>query len=66
MEWISVKERLPDDSHGRVLAWVREINDIGTSGYAWNCSYSDRHGFTDRGVSFHATHWMPLPEPPKK
>ena len=56
-EWISVEERLPEES-----AWylVNIINHFGldvvtfthyTKGYGW--------GVPD------VTHWMPLPEPPK-
>lgn len=62
--WISVNDKKPDDSMGRVLVWVNEVNDLGISKYCWNCSYSERHGFTDNGKHYNVTHWQPLPSPP--
>ena len=63
-EWISVGDRLPDDSYGRVLAWVVEQNSLGSAGYPWNCDHTNGV-FSDNFEVFHVTHWMPLPEPPK-
>src|SRR6478609_6826637 len=63
--WVSVRDKLPDDSHGRVLVYVREVDDLGISYFVWNCSYSKAHGFTDKRQHYDVTHWMPLPEPPK-
>ena len=40
-QWISVKDKLPSDDIGRVLAWVVEQNSLGKCGFAWNCSHSN-------------------------
>ncbi len=62
-QWISVDERLPDDSHGRVLCWCKEVGDLGRSEFFWNCSYSDRQGFTDNFIKYYVTHWQPVIPP---
>lgn len=58
MEWISVKDRLPEAWH-TVLLWGSDsiqtgyINDKGKIiGHRW-------------GHAIPMTHWMPLPQPPK-
>lgn len=63
MEWISVKDRLPDIADF-VLGRVKQK---GYNAYfetvmlcRWNF-WADHHG--DR---VNVTHWMPLPEPPKE
>jgi len=57
MEWISVKDRLPEDGQ-EVLAYWGDWNTVidTYSGVEWI-----------KGKSFGAftTHWMPLPNPPK-
>ena len=72
-EWISVKDRLPDNKeHDWVLAQVVEDN-----GYMHiprvmeyrqlkNDWFEETYGWLSKhnGV-FTVTHWMPLPEPPK-
>ncbi|MBR5594025.1 MAG: DUF551 domain-containing protein [Bacteroidaceae bacterium] len=54
-EWISVEEMLPEDS-----MTVITFNMSGEVDADYYAAYS--LGFTDKTV----THWMPLPEPPKK
>jgi hypothetical protein len=72
-EWISVENRLPNNSeHDWVLAFIQEDN-----GYKWipkvceyrqniNDWYCQATGWmsSNDGTIF-VTHWMPLPEPPK-
>lgn len=60
-EWISVDERLP--TWGYVIAYRPDAprdNKIATIQYVPH--YSPNNGFCG---NFKATHWMPLPEPPK-
>lgn len=57
--WISVEERLPEDSQS-VLACFEKSGGVGCATFVdlYKCFE------TDRGC-FGATHWMPLPEPPE-
>lgn len=67
MEWISVKDRLPEDSD-EFLCYVSILDDMGVKVYdirileyfsgakIWSCD----------GTIAIVTHWMPLPEPPKE
>lgn len=65
MEWISVKDRLPEN--GEVIAFAETgceylIGVLDESEYVGDgvCCYGD-------GVMMMCvTHWMPLPEPPKE
>ena len=58
-EWISVKDRLPEDNQ-RAIVYRPEMSesDVGAVSvqFGWNCKRKK----TD------ITHWMPLPEPPKE
>lgn len=65
--WISVKEQLPKKYvlvnvvlYGKVTAgWVRDQSGP-DPGFKWNiCSESSY-------LTNNVTHWMPLPEPPRK
>ena len=73
-EWISVKDRLPDNKeYDWVLAQVVESNgfmhiptvmEYRQSKNDWfdeTCGWISKHN----GL-FSVTHWMPLPEPPKE
>lgn len=60
-EWISVKERLPEDDIVCIL--TDGVSDaIGYRGkvFGWHLMW------TDYLEESKVTHWMPLPEPPKK
>ena len=63
-EWISVKDRLPQEN-GRYLTankrWDDKINvfDLWFNGGFW---YVDGE---DDVFDFEVTHWMPMPNPPK-
>lgn len=69
MEWINVKDRLPDDMEN-VLVFTEGCIDVGhlTKGRfglaRWETDSLDEWG--DREILKDVTHWMPLPEPPKK
>lgn len=60
-KWISVKDRLPEDT-GYVLAWSPRYQEVVI---AW---YSEEEDFwrTEDDLAPFPSHWMPLPEPPKE
>lgn len=65
MNWISVNERLPE-VFDEVL--VSELNDDRSYlGYYLNTPWDEEvvHWYTSTAVRINATHWMPLPPPPK-
>jgi hypothetical protein len=59
-EWISVDERLPKE-----LTHVIVCDEDGTVGEAF-CYKEGRFEWIDSEEIAFVTHWMPLPEPPKK
>lgn len=65
MEWISVKDRLPEPTD-QVTVWIPEDNRVLPCWYMHNAfevySIARQDWFTPHGE---ITHWMPLPEPPK-
>ncbi len=81
MEWISVKDRLPEIKKGqitseRVFAWCDNMFLImayaklgvheGLPVYAWCNCYGEIDGRAEFDDNYSPTHWMPLPPPPKK
>jgi len=62
MEWISVKEKLPEDNE-RVLIFENRYNNQYTALY-----YKERNWFIvkDYMPAEDVSHWMPLPKPPKE
>ena len=74
LEWISVKERLPDNKeHDWVLAQVVEDNGYmhipKVMEYRQNRNdwFEETYGWLSKHKgAFVVTHWMPLPEPPKE
>lgn len=72
-EWISVKDRLPDNKeYDWVLAQVIEDNGfmhiptVMEYRQSKNDWFEETYGWlSDHNGAFTVTHWMPLPEPPK-
>ena len=65
MEWISVEDRLPDETDDVLLY------DSQMGVFSGRISYVISHGYfnithTTGHTANGATHWMPLPEPPKE
>lgn len=58
-EWISVDERLPEK-----CTHVIVCDESGIVGEAWHSKEDHFDWMIDEKLVF-ATHWMPLPEPPK-
>ena len=64
MEWVSVKDRMPEEGVS-VIIWDKQsvIPQIGS--YMGNETGEELFsGYTECYV--YVTHWMPLPEPPKE
>lgn len=59
-EWISVKDRLPKDGQ-LVLICTAGIKDAASFTDFYFPKYRK---WALQGMTFHPTHWMPLPEPP--
>ena len=72
-EWISVKDRLPDNKeYDWVLAQVVENNGfmhiptVMEYRQSKNDWFEETYGWlSEHNGAFTVTHWMPLPEPPK-
>lgn len=65
MNWISIKDRLPENN-GRYLVncIVGENNYINI--YVYHGGVADNCGWIKNGtIRKDVTHWQPLPEPPK-
>jgi hypothetical protein len=61
-EWIPVTERLPE-LDGFFSEWVFAYDKYNGIVKAY---YSKNDGWVICGIKPYVTHWMPLPEPPKK
>lgn len=61
-EWISVKDRLPDNDT-EVLAWVSGVGCF--IEYISSASEDDQDGWTQERFTKSFDFWMPLPEPPE-
>jgi hypothetical protein len=70
-EWISVKDRLPEERQKVLFVVDSSDKDYANTVQAGRYnSFKYNDGFIDHEFSFpgrttHATHWMPLPEPPQ-
>lgn len=66
MEWISVKDKLPELYQS--VAFIVESSDEFYNGRRLGGTYQGSkrgyHGFAVPGIEFSGSHWMPLPEPP--
>lgn len=59
-KWISVEERLPEEG-GRYWCYCKELNDLGTSYFEWNCYYDPQaKEFRDNHEKHYVTHWTNL------
>lgn len=58
--WVSVKDRLPEDTKQKIVFHKRGVSFAYFSGNYWWSSIGGRHSLDT------VTHWMPLPEPPEE
>lgn len=63
MEWISVKDRLPEESM-HVLIYT-EFWQIEQASYYQADDLTKHFWIHNQVVDYKTTHWMPLPSPPK-
>jgi len=56
-QWISVRERLPEDASDVLIAWADGVSEA--------CFCDDRW-CRDGRMLLWVTHWMPLPKPPEE
>jgi len=67
--WISTAERMPED--GQSVAFVVSLADGSTHDYLngrvlGGTYHAGKYGgFSIPGITFNASHWMPLLDPPK-
>ena len=67
-EWISVEDRLPDESEYRdteTSDLIPLLVCVGGTEYPFRAMYDGKH-WGDGWSVINVTHWMPLPEPPQK
>ena len=63
-QWTKCSDRFPEEG-GRYLCYVIEQNDLGLSGFVWNCAWCPSEKiWSDKTISMYVTHWQPLPEKP--
>jgi hypothetical protein len=62
-QWISVKERLPENYYQDVLVYDSRDNCLFIAVMTYKGEWIVPH-YED--YEFNITHWMPLPEPPKE
>lgn len=76
MEWISVRDRLPNDRQ-MVLVSIpvnlfKQVNHVAeftlaeySGDHIWQTINGSHPAYTLYASILNVTHWMPLPEPPK-
>ena len=60
-EWISVDDKLPENMND-----VLVVISLGIMFVAWYDSFYENVWMYNGSTLHNVTHWMPLPEPPKK
>ena len=70
MEWISVKDRLPDRGQYVLVCCTMKVTSKIDYVNAVTMAFVCEEGFVDveldEVITEGVTHWMPLPEPPKE
>lgn len=69
MEWISVKDRLPED-FGQYLGYIKAygkewIEEVSFNNFNWIVIHYQLYTNDFAYMYCNITHWMPLPDPPK-
>lgn len=63
MEWISVKDRLPEIDNEYIVAL--DFLEVKSTTMNFMSVTNKWHTMSSLDISKRVTHWMPLPEPPK-
>ena len=63
-EWISTKDRLPEDTDRFYLAYMPRYHEYIIAEHEGDGVWADRADLAN--VTGDVTHWMPLPEPPEE
>jgi len=67
MEWISVKEKLPEDHADCIVYGIPTCGSCGEYARVVQARFrKERFEFGEYDCGIETTHWMPLPEPPKE
>ena len=75
MEWISVEDRMPEESTDKILLYGSPTCGACSPRKTivqgrYSSTYEDRtdlrFAFGEYDCSIDVTHWMPMPEPPKE
>jgi hypothetical protein len=70
MEWINVKDKLPEISRNTLPVWEKEYNCLALAIFTGDTKVGQWEVHPVRGVWYTTnsliTHWMPLPEPPQE
>ena len=71
MDWISVRDRMPEPGTNVLVYAVANEGDGHTINMTWRFQYTNGKTIWVEPyqfflVNYHITHWMLLPEPPKE
>ena len=69
MEWVSVKDRLPEEDENEYILFTDRQSVFFGRYYYRNCHKKECLWKPENGYihqSSEITHWMPLPKPPEK
>jgi hypothetical protein len=65
MNWISVKDKLPEEEQEVLIGWF-QVTASNKQYFAHDVAIFNQNEFSGWRKYPEATHWMPLPEPPKE
>lgn len=70
IDWVSVKDKLPEPSDKPLLVWTRESDYPALAIFTGDTKIGQWEVYSTHDIWYTTTgsitHWMPLPEPPKR